>query len=301
VLGVLLVLTLVFLLVAWQTFRSIPRVDLGDALSARSGAGTNLLIVGSDSREGIAGDDPNAEVIGGELGSMRTDTIVVLHRGPTGDALLPIPRDLFLPISGTGGRERINTAIQGGPERLVRTVRESLGIPVHHYVELDFAGFMSLVDAVGGVTIDFDAPAVDDHSGLNVTVSGPVELDRDQALAYVRSRRYTRIVEGRRVEDPRADLGRIERQQTFLRAVMHQVGEVRNPITLLRIERGLAKGLRLDDQLGFGDAIGLARALRGLEPETLALPVRPITTAGGAAVLELVRAEAEPVLQRVRD
>ena len=83
---------------------------------------------------------------------------------------------------------RINTAIQGGPERLIQTVQQSLGLPVHHYVEVDFAGFLELVDAIGGVEIEFDAPAFDDHSGLVVEQAGWQTLDKNQALAFVRSR-----------------------------------------------------------------------------------------------------------------
>jgi len=274
-------------------------VPVKSVLSEHTTGGTNYLIVGSDSREGIASDDPNAEVFGDDSGPERTDTIVVLHVGADGNLMLPLPRDLFIPIVGKG-RDRINTAIQGGPERLIQTVQQSLGIPVHHYIEMDFVGFLELVDAVGGVVIDFDAPAIDENSGLDIKTAGPHKLDRDQALAYVRSRHYTRIINGRKVVDPTADLGRIARQQEFFRAVMSKVGDTRNPVTLLRIAEGVAAGLHTDDAMGFGDMIGFARKLSRLNPETVELPVKPTTTAGGAAVLLLSEPAAQAALDRVR-
>ena len=166
-----------------------------------------------NSTEMLATRFPNAEVIGEDTGSARTDTLVILHTGPDGNIMLPLPRDLFIPIVGTKGRDRINTAIQGGPVRLIQTVEQSLGIPVHHYIEMDFVGFLELVDAVGGVVINFDAPAFDDNSGLDIKTAGLHKLNRDQALAYVRSRHYTRIINGKNVVDPTADLGRIARQR----------------------------------------------------------------------------------------
>ena len=290
-----------FMVLGWRAYQKIERVPVKAVLSERTGSGTNYLIVGSDSREGIDAEDPNTEVFGEDTGSSRTDTIVILHTGPDGNLMLPLPRDLFIPIVGTKGRERINTAIQhGGPAGLIQTVQQSLGIPVHHYIEMDFVGFLELVDAVGGVVINFDAPAIDENSGLDIPTAGPHKLDRDQALAYVRSRHYTRIVNGKRVVDPTADLGRIARQQEFFRAVMSKVGHARNPLTLLRIADGVAAGLHTDDAMGFRDMIGLARKMGSLNPETIELPVKPTTTAGGAAVLVLSEPSAQAALDRVR-
>ena len=300
ILSVFTILTLVFAGLGWRSYRKIQRVPVKSALSEHIEGGTNYLIVGSDSREGIDADDPNTEVFGEDTGPSRTDTIVILHIGPDGNLMLPLPRDLFIPIVGGKGRDRINTAIQGGPVSLIQTVRQSLGVPVHHYIEMDFVGFLELVDAVGGVVIDFDAPAIDLNSGLDIKTAGPHKLNRDQALAYVRSRHYTRIIDGKKVVDPTADLGRIERQQGFFRAVMSKVGDTRNPLTLLRIADGVAAGLHTDDAMSLRDMIGFARKLRGLNPETVELPVKPTTTAGGAAVLLLSEPAAQTALDRIR-
>ena len=116
----------------------------------------NYLLVGSDSREGV---DPNSEdfgVIGdsGIVGGRRSDTIMVLRQERNGGAaLMSLPRDLWVEIAGTGRSQRINTAYNEGPELLAATVTQSLGIPIHHYVEVDFVGFKDIIDRLGGVEV----------------------------------------------------------------------------------------------------------------------------------------------------
>lgn len=286
---------------AFRIYQKLERVEVGAVLTPHSGDGTNYLIVGTDTRDGLDADMNNADVVFGEdVSGTRSDTLMILRLTGDGAQMLPIPRDLYLPIVGKDSPSRINTAIQGGPERLIQTLQQSLGLPVHHYVEIDFAGFLGLVDAIGGVDIEFDAPAFDEKSGLVIDEAGMQTLDKDQALAFVRSRSYTRIVDGKQVVDGRGDLGRIERQQIFLRAVMSQAGQSRNPLTLSRIGNSVAGNLRVDDKIGFLDSIRLARKLSGLDPETVELPTSPIRTSGGAAVLVLKEPGAEEALARFR-
>ena len=298
VLGVVLVAAAIGY--AWRTYAKIEKIPVASVLTPESGGETNYLIIGTDSREGLDDIENKDVVVGNGVSGTRSDTIVLMRIGKDGNRMLPIPRDLWVPIVDTAANQRINTAIQGGPSRLIRTVQTSLSLPVHHYVQIDFAGFLDLVDAVGGVTIEFDAPAVDDKSGLDIKHAGPQRLDKDVALAYVRSRTYTRIVNGRRVLDPTADLGRIQRQQTFLRAVMSEVGSTRNPLTLARIGDAVASNMKVDDALGFRDSLGLARKLAGLSPETVDLPVTPTRTKGGADVLLLKQPNAKAALDRFR-
>jgi LCP family protein required for cell wall assembly len=259
-------------------FRQIHRVPVG-ALLDSGGSGTNILIVGSDSR---ANESPNAAA--GDVGNsadvagQRSDTIMVLHMGSGGAKMLSIPRDLIVTLADTGERTRINAAyntdLGGGPARLLKTVQQSLGIPINRYMEVDFVTFAGLVDAVGGVNIDFPYPAFDTQSGLDVKQTGSVKLNGQQALAYVRSRHYTEIKEdGKPHEDPTADLGRVSRQQDFMRAVMEKVAGSRNPISLFRASGKVSDGLRIDDKLGFFDAIRLAWSMKGLHPIETKLPV----------------------------
>lgn len=226
---------------------------------------------------------------------------MVLHLGPDGNRMLSLNRDLWVTIAGTGREERINTALTvGGPATLIRTVQENFGIPLDHYMEVDLAGFLDLVEAVGGITIHFEHPAFDRNSGLNVTETGPVHLDADQALAFVRSRTYTEVIDGREVVDPTADLGRVQRQQEFLRAVFSEVGATRNPVRTTRVLRAMTNAIVIDDDMSFWHAMSLARKLGGLDPETVSLPVFGFTTSGGASVLGVDAAAAEPILERFR-
>ncbi len=282
-------------------YRSIDRVDLGDALGD-STTGTNYLLVGTDSRDGVDPDNSNAGVIFGDgVSGERTDTMVVLHVGDDGtNLMMAVPRDLLVTISGSGEQQRINAAHQRGPDVLVRTIAENLGVPIDHYFEVDFAGFLGVVDAIGGVVVDFPHPAIDGASGLFVPESGPSRLNSDQALAYVRSRHYTELIDGVAVTDPTADLGRVARQQEFLRTLFRDVGETRNPLALNAILSSVTGNVRIDGSLGFFELLGLARKLGGLAPETVVLPVRGGRTDAGASVLFLLSDEAQPVLDRLR-
>ena len=102
--------------------------------------------------------------------------------------VLSFPRDLYLPISGTGETQRINTAHAHGVQTLIDTIQDNFDIPINHYVEIDFVGFEKLVDAVGGVPLWFDAPVRDRHTGLDVPQAECQVLDGEQARKFVRSR-----------------------------------------------------------------------------------------------------------------
>ncbi len=286
-------------LYARAVFNDIERVAVADVLST-GGGGTNYLLVGSDTRDVQdiidAGLNPEAfEDGGGE----RSDTMLVLRFGEGGAKMLSIPRDLYVPIAGTGGSSKINAAYNGGPTRLIQTVQQSLGIPIHHYLEVDFVSFASLVDSLGGITVEFPHPAFDESSGLDVDQAGPVELDGPQALAYVRSRHYVEVVDGQERADATADLGRVQRQQQFLSAVFGELGDTRNPITLARAVASASEGLRIDDRMGLVDALLLAWRLRSLDAESVELPVEIGSNRAGS-VLFLVQPDADAVLAQLR-
>ncbi len=300
VVATVVVLALLFagtLVWGYAKFKSIDRIDLSAVLA--SGDGTNYLIVGSDTRAGVDPNDPNAAAILGDNtagGPQRSDTILILRIDAKGARTLSVPRDLFVTISETGRHSRINSAFNGGPSRLIATLHDQLQLPVHHYLEVNFVSFASMVDALGGITIDFPNPAFDTHSGLNVTEAGPQKLDGTQALAYVRSRYYTEVVDGKKVPEGTGDLGRVQRQQKFLSAVMSKIGSTKNPITLARVADTLASGMRIDSDLGFLQALNLLRRMRSLDPAPNSLPTTPFTTSAGAQVLRLKEPDADAVL-----
>lgn len=296
IVALLLVLPVALFGFGWWQYSRIPKVDVKSALSARGGrSGTNYLIVGTDSREGISADDPNAGAFLGEtVTGARTDTIMVMHVEGSTVQLASIPRDLWVTDPATGTKGRINSTFSSGPKNLITAV-EQLGIPIDHYLEINFVSFSKLVDAVGGITIDFPYPARDTHSGLSVETAGENHLDGSQALAYVRSRYYEELKDGRWVTDGTADIGRTERQRAFLTSLMHEITNERNPLSLMRIPGALGAGMKVDTTLGYLDALRLGWKLKGTTIEPVALPVTPRTTSGGAAVLDLQPSASEVV------
>lgn len=308
ILAIVGLLPLLVLLGGWlyanHLFGRIERVPVGEVLDAAGGGGTNYLIVGSDSREVVAEagvDDPNIQPGGEAPAGQRSDTMMVLRIEPDGAKMLSIPRDLLVTNASSGEQGRINGAYRDGAANLVRTIQQNLSIPVHRYMEVDFVTFSSLVDALGGITLGPDVvphPAHDDRSGLDIG-AGPVELDGRMALAFVRSRHYTEVIDGEEHTDPTGDLGRVKRQQAFLRTLMAEVAGTRNPFELLRVGSAVADGLRIDDEMSLIDAVRFAWNMRRLEPESLELPVANHRTSGGAAVLVLADG-ADGVLDQFR-
>ncbi|MEJ7585062.1 MAG: LCP family protein [Acidimicrobiales bacterium] len=267
-------------------------IELPDAAS---GAPRNYLVVGSDSRAVVAASDPNADVLlGGESGGRRADTILVVRVDPSKETavMLSLPRDLWVPVAGRDEHQRINAAYGMGKQVLVDTVQQYLGVPVHHYIEVDFRGFQSLVQAIDGVPLYFDRAMRDARSGFDVLHPGCVTLDGSAALAFARARELEYILDGEWRTDPTGDLGRISRQQLFIRRAISRAGSrgLSNPITLKRlVDLGVAN-VGIDKGLSVRDMLGLGRRFKGFggeELNTLSLPVTSFTTDGGADVLQL--------------
>jgi len=240
------------------------------------GGQMNVLVVGSDSREGLTAEELQAlgtETVAGQ----RTDTIFVLAARGRAAAMLSLPRDLFV-TRCDGSRGRINAAFAtGGPSCLVDTVTRTTGIPLTHYAEVNLGGFVRIVDAVDGVSLYLDAPLRDVAAGVDLP-AGCVHLDGRQAVGFVRARTVD------------SDLGRIARQQRFLSQLLKEVLSAETLLDvpgLFQLAHAAASALTVDDDLGVIDLARLARAARGLAGGGLAtytVPARP-ETIGGAAVL----------------
>lgn len=276
---------------SFMTFRGIERVEVSEALS--SGSGTNYLLVGSDNgqdehdrREGVEG--------------ARSDSIMVLRFEEGRARMLSLNRDLWITNPATGQPGRLNGAYNAGPAALIRAVTENFDLPIDRYIEVDFGSFARLVDSIGGVDLYFEHPAIDRASGLVVEESGWVTLDGTQALAFVRSREYTEIIDGQEVrQGGLPDLNRTGRQQAFLREVMAEVSSNRNPLALMSAGGGVSEGLRIDDDMSMAAALRFAWNFSRAEAEPVILPMVPRTTSGGAQVLELGEG-AEEVLATFR-
>ena len=294
-----------------QRYNDINFMAVANVDSAPDGDPVNWLLVGSDSREGIDPNDPNAGVFVGEaVSGKRTDTIIVARIDPqvrTID-LLSVPRDLWVPISGTGSNGRINSAFNGdgGEERLVSTVENALGIEINNYAEINFVGFQAIIDALGGVPMWFDTPVRDPKSALNIETPGCHNLSGFDALAFARSRSLEYLDNGQWRSDPTGDLGRTARQQYLLSRLADTASsqlDITDLGTVDRILRVGGQNLVLDDGASVGDLIGLARtfvAVGGAGIQRHALPVAGFRTSGGASVLDLQTTAAQPTLELFR-
>lgn len=277
----------------------VERVGGSDAyLADNNGPAENFLLVGVDSREGFSDDDRDIGTVG-DVQSQLADTIMILRREKGGGAsLVSIPRDLWVEIPGEGGG-KINSAYRGGVPLVSQTITESLGIPIHHHVEIDLYGFRELVDELDGVEMEFEYAARDERSGLDVQ-PGVQVLDGSMALAYARSRYYQEWRDGDWQQDPRADLGRIERQQRFVSAAVDQtLGAVRSdPYSMGRLVDAVIGAVVIDQRLDPLDAAGALRAAAedGFQPITL--PVYG-DEAEGQSIVRLSD-EAEPTLNYFR-
>jgi polyisoprenyl-teichoic acid--peptidoglycan teichoic acid transferase len=286
-LAALLVLGLVALIGGWGytafRFGQISSVHVPGLGKAPSDGSINLLVVGSDTRQGL---DKGGF---GEAEGQRSDIIIVVHLVPAARhaAILSIPRDLYVPVAGTGGSAKINSAFNRGPGQLVQTIQQSLNIPIHHYLLVNFDGFREVVDALGGVELYFPRPVRDSNnghneSGLNVAKPGCQRLDGDQALALARSRYFQyQDTAGRWHGDPGTDLGRIRRQQTMLRALAAKAlgRNLANPIRANALVGSVVRSLTKDDRLSIRRAVTLARQFRSFDPGRLATTTLPVDRA----------------------
>lgn len=283
---------------ARQQANGVARVaDLESVLAPRSGSYVNFLLVGSDTREGA---DPNSPDYGGigdteETGGRRSDTIMVMHvdTRDSSISLTSIPRDLWIDIPGYE-TNRINTAYSYGPSVLIDTVQTSLGIPVNHYIEVNFNSFKSIVGAIDGVDLCFEYPTRDINTGLNIPEPGCFTLDEIQSLAYARSRYYEVYRDGDWDVDGRADLGRIERQQAFVQAAASKSvsNTAANPFRVAALIAATVDSLLTDKETDLIEVASYLRSIASGGINRFALPVYG-ETIDGKSVLLLERNAAE--------
>lgn len=253
----------------------------------------NYLILGSDSREGFepgsSVGDPS--VVQGE----RADTIILVNEDPNLNrtVVLHIPRDLLVDIPGVG-RGKINSALEHGADKMVETVEHLTGLEVNHFVSVNFAGFISVVNALGGVDICVDRPLVDTLSGLNIPEAGCTNLRGSQALAFVRARH----VQG----DAIPDFSRIARQQQFIRAVLNKILSVGSTFRLPSLIQAAEDNLVLDHNLGLYDLRDLTNELAQVGQEGVTFRVTPAVPIliDDVSYVELVEERALPLFERIR-
>ncbi|HEY4397800.1 MAG TPA: LCP family protein [Acidimicrobiia bacterium] len=297
---------------------SIPRVKLKTAQNTDPGEPANFLLIGSDTRA-FATSPADQEAYGdpGKEGGQRSDTLMVAHIDPRAKTgfLVSFPRDLLVDIPGIG-QSKINAAFNQGPQLVVDTLKQNFDIPIHHYMEVDFASFKGIVDSVGGVAVYLEAPGRDEKSGFDFAPfgfrPGCYFLDGANALGYVRSRDMQELIDGKwqPVGQDAPDLHRIERQQAFMRrlAAVAFRQSVKSPLTANEIADKTIPKLKADAALNRSDINKLITSFRKVDPNdptslqmvTLPTGAGPVSQRTGAT-LQVKQPDADAVLARLRN
>ncbi|MFC9893168.1 LCP family protein [Nocardia sp. NPDC127579] len=242
----------------------LTRIDALTDYTDRVGdtPGTNWLLVGSDSRTGLTADQESELATGGDVGSERTDTIMLIHVPKSGGTtMVSLPRDSYVSIPGHG-RDKLNAAFTfGGAALLVQTVEIATGLRIDHYAQIGFAGFAGIVDSLGGIDVCVPNAIDDPLAGINLQ-AGCQELNGPEALGFVRSR-ATAL----------ADIDRMNNQRLFMAALLKKAtswSTLANPFSLWPLAGDTVKSLKVDE----GDHLWhLARLGWALRADTVATTV----------------------------
>jgi LCP family protein required for cell wall assembly len=253
----------------------------------------NILLVGNNTRTGL--EPGEAAQFGSStlVAGARSDVTMILHLDPVKNSasLLSIPRDLFVVMpanSVAGPYGKIDGALNGtngspggadGPNTLIAAIQDSLGIPINHYVEINFDGFRRTIDAIGGISMSFPTQLRDAESGLNITTTGCQKLNGATALGVVRARHLQyKAANGRWVSDPLSDLARIRRDHTFLRIFVNAAkSQMTDPLSANALIGGLLNQVTVDSHLNLGGMLTLFRHYKHLDPNTVPEMTLPIT------------------------
>ncbi|WP_246113640.1 LCP family protein [Streptomyces montanus] len=294
----------------WADIELNRDVDLGKITDrVPHGKGTNYLIVGSDSRAGLSAEAIKDLHTGGSAADgRRTDSMILLHTGANGTTMMSLPRDSWVTIPAhirpqTGmhyrpAKNKLNAAFSfGGPELLIRTIEHNTGLRIDHYAEIGFAGFVNIVNAVGGVDMCVDRHIKDEKSGLNLT-KGCHNLDGRNALAFVRQRH----------QEAQGDLGRSRNQQKFLAALARKAvtpGVALDPSKLYPATSAGLDTLIVDKGMSLSTLASLFQAMRSVTAghgKQINVPVSSlgIRTSKGEAV-KWDDAQAKKLFAELRD
>jgi len=257
---IVLALWLVFLVAvplwAWSQVDKVRTDPGGDRPGDQPG--TTYLLVGSDSREGLSREEQLSLGTGKGEGR-RTDTIMLLHTGQGPNLLVSMPRDSLVEVPGYG-TTKINAAFAyGGPRLLVETIEGATGIRIDDYVEIGFAGFVDVVDAVGGIEICPQEAMQDPQANLDIA-KGCQEVDGTVALGYARSRKTSSL----------GDIDRARHQREVVSAVGSEAASpwsALNPIRYLRLADAGSNSLRVGKETSMLSSLRFAWAMTRVNGE----------------------------------
>ncbi|MBT2402069.1 MULTISPECIES: LCP family protein [unclassified Streptomyces] len=236
------------------------------------GRGTNILVVGVDSRAGLSAAEKNRLHVGGK-GCNCTDVMMLVHlsQDERRASVVSIPRDSYVEYADIDparlGKVNGAYAIGGGP-LTVRTVEKATGLRIDHYLETGFTGFEQAVDDLGGATVCTDKPLKDENSGLDIT-AGTHHIGGNGALRYARARHINRP----------GDLGRVRRQQRLVTDLLVRLkaeGALSGPVSTARTVRTLLKSVRTDERTGLDDLVRIGWALGRLSADRTEFATVPI-------------------------
>lgn len=302
------IVALVFLIVVpvatyfWADSKLRREVDLS-MVEDRPGDqdGTNFLIVGSDSREGLSKERQD-ELHTGSVEGKRTDSMMILHKGDNGNTMISLPRDLKVTIPAFTGSEsgnripeqqqKLNTAYAiEGPWLLVRTVENLTGLHIDHYAEIGFGGFANIVDELGGVEMCFDEAVKDKNSGADFE-KGCQELDGAEALAFVRNRYAL----------PGGDLDRTKNQQKLLSKLADESAKmttVLNPFKLYPTMGAGLDSLIVDKEMSLFNVLQMFWAMKGVSGGDGKQMNLPVVSGGNDPTLGSVQLLDEPKAEKL--
>jgi LCP family protein required for cell wall assembly len=254
----------------------------------------NILMVGSTTRCGLAQQNAAYGLCSQGVTGVNSDVVMILHMDPAQRtvSVLSIPRDLFIPNARTTGANKIDAALYQGPTQLVAAIQEDFGIPIQHYVELNFDTFANVVDALGGINMYFPEPVYDAYSGLNVQSPGCVHLDGVRALQVVRARHLQYKAPGLTSTDPttwpaenESDLARIRRDHEFLRVLATAVAKngLANPITDFHLVSGVAPQLSVDQQFSQSAMVSLISTFHSVNANSAPQLTMPVSVGPAAS------------------
>lgn len=261
----------------------------------------NFLITGADNNACVDPDSPYAPAFGDRSSfGERSDTIMMWRVNPATSqvAVLSFPRDLFVDIAGSSRKGRINEAYErDNPQKLIDTIYQNFGIGTDHFVQVDFCAFQELVSAVDGVAVPLPYPVRDPNTGLNVPEAGCYTFTGDHALAYVRSRKLEYLdANGDWKKDPTSDLGRISRQQDFLKRTVSRLLSkgAYNPDVAGGLIQTVSEYIVTDEDLTPRKMLEFAGVLSGVDPTaitTYQIEATPRTIQGNAVLVPAINGD----------
>jgi LCP family protein required for cell wall assembly len=287
-------------------FDQINKIHVADEVAVQSGQPFTILVIGSDSRVGETGVQAQEFGSASQVTGQRSDVVQLWRVTPSTKQIqiVSIPRDTvvsMLPPDSEqfGTYNRINSSYNSGANQLVKTITANFGIPINHVVQVDFSGFENAVNALGGIYLNFNYPAKDSYSGLDITTPGCQLLGGFQALAVARARHYEYYANGYWQYDPTSDFGRIQRQDTFIRALMDSAKSKVNPLTVNAFIGSIHEGVSIDDGFSFNELIGLALSYHSFNPADLQAQTLPTVSSGAFPSLGDVLTVDQPAAQQL--